>query len=122
MNERQVDAYFAGKPQSRQVFDAARRTIEAAGPATMTVRTQISFGNDRKFAWFWLYNVTKKNPNGVLHLMLAIDEAVESSHVRNVEQVSNARWNHQIVLPIVADAESAWLRDLVSRAYRYSIR
>jgi hypothetical protein len=122
MTERQVDAYFAGKPQSRQVFDAARRTIEAAGPATMTVRTQISFGNDRKFAWFWLYNVTKKNPNGVLHLMLAIDEAVESSHVRNVEQVSNARWNHQIVLPIVADAESAWLRDLVSRAYRYSIR
>jgi hypothetical protein len=122
MNERQVDAYFAGKPQSRQVFDAARRTIEAAGPATMTVRTQISFGNDRKFAWFWLYNVTKKDPNGVLHLMLAIDEAVESSHVRNVEQVSNARWNHQIVLPIVADAESAWLRDLVSRAYRYSIR
>jgi hypothetical protein len=122
MNERQVDAYFAGKPQSRQVFDAARRTIEAAGPATMTVRTQISFGNDRKFAWFWLYNVTKKNPNGVLHLMLAIDEAVESSHVRNVEQVSNARWNHQIVLITVADAESAWLQDLVSRAYRYSIR
>jgi hypothetical protein len=122
MTERQVDACFAGKPQSRQVFDAARRTIEAAGPATMTVRTQISFGNDRKFAWFWLYNVTKKDPNGVLHLMLAIDEAVESSHVRNVEQVSNARWNHQIVLPIVADAESAWLRDLVSRAYRYSIR
>jgi hypothetical protein len=122
MTERQVDAYFAGKPQSRQVFDAARRTIEAAGPATMTVRTQISFGNDRKFAWFWLYNVTKKDPNGVLHLMLAIDEAVESSHVRNVEQVSNARWNHQIVLITVADAESAWLRDLVSRAYRYSIR
>jgi hypothetical protein len=122
MTERQVDAYFAGKPQSRQVFDAARRTIEAAGPATMTVRTQISFGNDRKFAWFWLYNVTKKDPNGVLHLMLAIDEAVESSHVRNVEQVSNARWNHQIVLITVADAESAWLQDLVSRAYRYSIR
>jgi len=122
MTERQVDAYFADKPQSRQVFDAARKTIEAAGPATMTVRTQISFGNDRKFAWFWLYNVTKKDPNGVLHIMLAIDEAVESSHVRNVEQVSNARWNHQIVLPTVADAESAWLRDLVSRAYRYSIR
>jgi hypothetical protein len=121
MAEQSVDAYFADKPRSRQVFDAARATIEAAGPSTMTVRTQISFGNDRKFAWFWLYNVTKKDPNGVLHLMLAIDEPVDSSHVRNVEQISKSRWNHQIVLRTLADSESAWLRDLVERAYRYSI-
>jgi hypothetical protein len=120
MAEQTIDKYFADKPRSRQVFDAARATIEEAGPFTMTVQTQISFGNDRKFAWFWLYNVTKKDPNGVLHLMLAIDEPVDSSHVRNVEQISKARWNHQIVLRTVADAESAWLRDLVERAYRYS--
>jgi hypothetical protein len=120
MAEPSIDEFFDGKPKSRQVFDAARATIGAAGPSTMTVRTQISFGNDRKFAWFWLYNVTKKDPNGVLHLMLAIDEPVDSSHVRNVEQISKARWNHQIVLRTVADAESAWLRDLVQRAYRYS--
>lgn len=54
-------------------FDATRSTIEDAGHATMTVRTQISFVNRSKFAWFWLYNVTK-NPNGAPHLMLAIDE------------------------------------------------
>jgi hypothetical protein len=120
MAEQTIDEYFADKPRSRQVFDAARATIEEAGPSTMTVQTQISFGNDRKFAWFWLYNITKKDPNGVLHLMLAIDEPVDSSHVRNVEQISKARWNHQIVLRTVADAESAWLRDLVERAYRYS--
>lgn len=122
MTEQSIDSFFDDKPVSRQVFDAARATIEAAGPATMTVRTQISFGNDRKFAWFWLYNVTKTNPNGVLHLMLAIDEPIESKHVRNVEQIGKARWNHQIVLRTVADAESRWLEDLVQRAHRYSIQ
>ena len=47
--------------------------ITALGPSETTVGSQISFGAKRKFAWFWLYNVTKKNPNGVPHLMLAID-------------------------------------------------
>lgn len=121
MTAQSIDEFFDNKPGSRQVFDAARATIEAAGPATMTVHTQISFGNARKFAWFWLYNVTKKDPNGVPHLMLAIAEPIDSKHVRNVEQVSKARWNHQIVLRTVSEAESAWLRDLVRRAHRYSL-
>lgn len=122
MAEQPIDLFFDDKPVSRKVFDAVRATIEAAGPATMTVRTQISFGNDRKFAWFWLYNVTKNDPNGVPHLMLAIDEPIESKHVRNVEQIGKERWNHQIVLRTVADAESPWLKALVQRAHRYSLR
>ena len=73
----------------------------------------------RKFAWFWLYNVTKKNPNGVPHLMLALDHDLGSHHVREVAQVGKSRWNHQIVLRTLADARSDWLGDLLDNAYRY---
>ena len=119
MSDAEVDAWFDGKLESRAVFDSAREAIEAAGASDMTVGKQISFGGKRKFAWFWLYNVTKANPSGILHLMLAIDERVENPHVRNVEQLSARRWNHQVVLRTQADAESAWLRKLIERAHAY---
>jgi len=85
----------------------------------MTVGKQISFGATRKFAWFWLYNVTGKNPSGTPHLMLALDHPVDSRHVRNVAQIGTSRWNHQIVVRTLDDAHSAWLGELLAEAYGY---
>lgn len=96
-----------------------QRVIEACGPSERSVGKQISFGCGRKFAWVWLYNVTKANPNGIVHLMLAIDEPVSDPHVRDVSQIGKRRWNHQIVVRTVADAESDWLAGLIERAYAY---
>lgn len=117
-----VDEYFAGKPQTRPLFDVIAERIAACGPSELEVKSQISFGVERKFAWFWLYNVTKKNPSGVLHLMLALDEPVEDSHVREVTQISKNRWNHQIVIRSMDDASSEWLGELIEKAYEYGSR
>lgn len=119
MTGNSVDEYFAGKPETRQIFDAVAARIAACGPSDVEVKTQISFGVRRKFAWLWLYNVTKKNPSGVLHLMLALNRQVEDPNVREIDQLSKNRWNHQIVIRRMEDAESDWLGELITLAYGY---
>jgi len=115
----EIDEYFEGKPDTHEVFLAVEERILGLGPSNLEVKTQISFGVNRKFAWFWLYNVTGKNPSGILHLMLALDHDAGSPHVRDVSQVGKSRWNHQIVIRTLENARSDWLGDLLEQAYRY---
>jgi hypothetical protein len=117
-----VEEYFAGKPESRRVFDELAGRIGALGPSGIEVKSQISFAVNRKFAWFWLYNVTQKNPNGVPHLMLAIDRVVDDPHVREVNQVGKHRWNHQIVVRSMDEATSEWLGNMIAAAYAFGAR
>jgi hypothetical protein len=116
---RSVDDFFAGKPETFRLFRTIADRIDALGPCEVTVASQISFGVNRKFAWFWLYNVTKKNPNGVLHMMLAIDRCIDDPHVREINQIGGGRWNHQVVIRSGEDASSGWLGHLIEAAYRY---
>lgn len=111
--------YFEGKPETYEIFEAVRSQIDSHGPSDVEVKSQISFGVNRKFAWFWLYNVTKMNPNGILHLMLALDHRVDDSHVRAISRIGKSRWNHQIVVRTLDDARSGWLGELVEHAYTY---
>ena len=116
---RELGRYFEGRPESEKVFNILANRIEALGGAEISVGSQISFGRKRKFAWFWLYNVTKKNPNGVPQLMLALDHERPSEHTRLVTQAGKKRWNHQIMVRSEADARSDWLGELLAEAHRY---
>lgn len=117
-----ISTFFAGKPATYEIFRVVADRIEALGPTHVEVKSQISYSVERKFAWFWLYNVTKKNPNGILHVMLAIDHHVDEPGVREVNQVSTSRWNHQVVIRTLDDARSEWLGDLLVLAYEYGRR
>ncbi|MPZ54249.1 MAG: hypothetical protein GEU79_16215 [Acidimicrobiia bacterium] len=119
MADHLIADYFEDKPQSHQVFMAVKSQIERQGPSQIDVKSQISLGVNRKFAWFWLYNVTKKNPSGILHLMLALDHQVDDPKIRDISQVGKGRWNHQIVIRTLEDAESEWLGDLIAQAHAY---
>lgn len=119
MNISTARDYFEGKPETYEIYKAIEKRIAALGPNEITVKSQISFGANRKFAWFWLYNVTRKDPNGIPHIMLAIDHRVDDSHVRDISHISNHRWNHQIVIRTLDDAKSDWLGRLLREAYSY---
>lgn len=119
MATRTVEEYFKDKARSLEIFRIVSEQVASVGPADMTIGSQISFGRSRKFLWFWLYNVTQKDPNGVPHLMLALDHEVESDRVRNVDRVGKQRWNHQVVLRTTSDASSPWLAELIALAYAY---
>lgn len=119
MGSKELDEYFEGRPESRRIFDNLAERIDALGDAEMTIGSQISFGRRRKFAWFWLYNATKENPDGVPHVMLALDHERNSAHVRDVSRIGKHRWNHQIVIRTEVDARSKWFGDYLSRAFEY---
>ena len=119
MGSRELDEHFENRPESRRIFDILADQFEKLGEAEVTIGKQISFGRQRKFAWFWLYNVTIKDPNGVPHLMLALDHERPSEHVRDVSQVGKNRWNHQIVVRTESDARSRWLGQYLALAYEY---
>ena len=119
MSVESVDEYLSGKPESREIFEVISARIAEQGPSEVSVASQISFKVKRKFAWFWLYNVTRKNPGGVPHLMLAIGRKSEDPHVREINQISRNRWNHQIVVRTVDEARSVWLGELIAAAYQY---
>lgn len=119
MSVESVDLYFAGKPESREIFEVIAARIAEQGPSEVSVASQISFKVNRKFAWFWLYNVTRKNPSGVPHLMLAIAKRMEDPHVREINQISKNRWNHQVVVRTVDEARSVWLGESIAAAYQY---
>jgi hypothetical protein len=60
---------FRRQARDLRLFRTIADRIDALGPSEVAVASQIGFGLDRKFAYcFWLYNVTKKNPNGVLYM------------------------------------------------------
>lgn len=111
-----IDRFFEGKPGTRAIFDEIKRRIDAAAPNQIEVGSQISFGSERKFAWVWLYNVSQRNPDGILHLSLRLDHEVEDERIRDVTQVSNNRWNHQIVVRSLDEARAGWLGDLIDDA------
>ncbi|MGH3650045.1 MAG: DUF5655 domain-containing protein [Acidimicrobiia bacterium] len=114
-----VDEFFEGKPKSRAIFETVAARIERQGPSTVEVKSQISFAVNRKFAWFWLYNVTQQNPSGVLHVQLALHHRVDEPRVRDISQTGRNRWNHQVVIRTLDDARSVWLGDLLEQAYAY---
>lgn len=116
---KELDGFFEGRPESRKVFDILVERIDALGGAEISIGSQISFGLRRKFVWFWLYNVTKKNPSGVPHVMLALDHERDSKHVREVNRIGKHRWNHQIVLRTEEDVRSDWFGEYLSRASEY---
>ena len=117
--EEAIVAYFTGKPRSFEIFKVVHDRVRSFGPFDVTVKSQISFGVERNFAWFWLYNVTKKDPNGILHTSVRLDRNIDDPHVRNIEQISRNRWNHQVVIRTMADARSRWLSRLMEAAYEF---
>jgi len=114
-----IEKYFEGKPKTKEIFEAVNQQVRPLGPFEVSIGSQISFGAERKFAWFWLYNVTQKNPNGILHTTLRIDERIDDPHIRAITQISKNRWNHQVVVRTLKDARSAWMQRLLGAAYRF---
>ncbi|MGW0247207.1 DUF5655 domain-containing protein [Nocardia goodfellowii] len=117
--QQQLRAYFAEKPRSFEIFTLLSELIEQQGECEVSVGSQISFGSKRKFAWIWLYNITGKNPQGTVQIMLAMDEKIEEPPVYRVTAIGKRRWNHLVVVHSLEEARDPKLHRLIERAYRY---
>lgn len=117
-----IEDYFKDKPTTKKIFNRLRRLIDSCGESEIDVKSQITFGAKRKFAWIWLYNITGKNPEGTVQIMLALDEKVDEPPVYRVTRVGAKRWNHLIVIHDINEANNEQLIELISKAYKYGAR
>jgi hypothetical protein len=114
-----LDDYFKDKPTSRKIFDQLESEINNQGKSEIAIGSQISFAVDRKFAWIWLYNVSKKNPEGTVQIQLALGESRDLKSVYRVSKVGKSRWNHLVVVHNLTEAKSKQLAKLIAEAYEY---
>lgn len=121
MINKEVEAFFAGKPELRALFMAVERKIRAIGPAIITVtKTQISFATRTQFAWVWMPQLTdRKRPLHSLVLSFGCGRQIVHDQIVEAIEPYPGRWTHHVIIAEEADltaAVDAWMRE----AYRFS--
>lgn len=109
-----LDEYFAGRDDSRRIFDALRRAVEAPGSSQLRVtRSQIAFARRRAFAWAWIPGKPLRRPAAPLVLTLAFPCRDPSPRWKEIVEPSPDKFTHHLELAREADIDDevrAWLR------------
>lgn len=119
----EIENYFAGYPEQMIIFGAIQTMMAGIGPVKVEVmKSGISFGTSRKFAWVWLpQKYELKQPEGSLVLSFGLDRMIEDPIIKQVVNPYRQRWTHHVVISTAADLDET-LRDWLSEAYRFSTR
>lgn len=121
MINKEVEAFFAGKPETKALFMAVERKIRAIGPAIITVtKTQISFATRTQFAWVWMPLATdRKRPLHSLVLSFGCGRQIVHDQIVEAVEPYPGRWTHHVIIAEEADLTGVldvWLLE----AYRFS--
>lgn len=121
MTNKEIEAFFAGKPEAKALFMAVERKIQAIGPAIIKVsKTQISFATRTQFAWVWMPLPTdRKRPLHSLVLSFGCGRRIVNDQIVEAIEPYPGRWTHHVIIAEAADLTSAvdaWIRE----AYRFS--
>lgn len=115
-----LDAFFAGRPEARALFDLVRAAVEDVGPASMRVtKSQVAFTRRRGFAWAWTPDRYLKGETAPLVLSVALDARDPSPRWKEVVEPSPGRWMHHLELHEARDIDAevrAWLAMAWERA------
>lgn len=111
-----LDQFFAGREESRAVFDAVRRAIDALGPVQMRVtRSQVAFRRRRAFAWAWVPGqYLRRRDLPPLVLTVALRRRDPSPRWKEIVEPVPGRYTHHLELRFAADVDeevSRWLRE-----------
>jgi hypothetical protein len=110
-----LDELFAGRDESRHIFEAVRRVVEAVGPAELRVgKSQVSFRRHNAFAWAWTPGRYLRGKTAPLVLTLAFPDRDVSSRWKETVEPRPGHFTHHLELCSAADVENevrGWLRD-----------
>ena len=121
MTNKEIEVFFAGKPEAKALFMAVERKIQVIGPAIIKVsKTQISFATRTQFAWVWMPLPTdRKRPLHSLVLSFGCGRRIVNDQIVEAIEPYPGRWTHHVIIAEAADLTSAvdaWIRE----AYRFS--
>jgi len=115
-----LEDFFAGQPDSRQIFEALRAAIDALGPAEVRVtKSQVAFRRRRAFAWAWMPGAYLRGDVAPLVLTFSFRHRDPSPRWKQVVEPYPGRFTHHLELHCIAEIDDevrAWLQEAWSAA------
>lgn len=94
-----IDEFFAGRPESRALFESVRAAVESVGPSTLRVtKSQIAFRRRRAFAWGWIPGRYLRGRRPPLVLSVALRRRDESARWKEVVEPAPGRFMRHLEL------------------------
>jgi|GEM_PF-717898 len=115
---RTIEDFFEGLPAARALFDLVNNYICSLGPVkTEIMKTQVSFGLEKKFAWVWLPQMwTRKRSETSITLTIFLPRHVIDKRITETVEPSPGKCIHHIVLEKESDFDGE-VRGWLSEAY-----
>ena len=109
-----LDEFFEGQDESRQLFEALCRMVNAIGSAELGVtKSQIAFRRRKAFAWVWIPGKYLRGKTAPLVLTLSLRSRNASPRWKEIVEPSPGRFTHHLELYSINDIDDQvrdWLR------------
>ena len=109
-----LEEYFTGRDESRAIFDALRREIEALGTSSMRVtKSQVAFRRRTAFAWAWIPDVYLRGRHAPLVLTVSLSRRDASPRWKEIVQPAVGHFTHHLELHSLSSIDDEvrnWLR------------
>jgi hypothetical protein len=114
-DDRTAEKLFHGKPVQLRLYHHVREFIASLGPVTIDVlKTQVSFGRKRKFAWVWLpMDWDKRRPPTSIVVSFSLGERINDPRIAQVVELAPGRWMHHVIIEMESDLSEdvkGWLK------------
>jgi hypothetical protein len=110
-----LDDFFAGRDESRRIFEVLRGAVGALGPSEMRVtKSQVAFRRRRAFAWAWMPGAYLRGKQAPLVLTLALRRRSSSPRWKAIVEPAPGRFTHHMELRFgdeIDDEVRAWLQE-----------
>lgn len=110
-----LDEFFAGRDESRKIFEALRSAVDALGPVQLAVtKSQVAFRRGRAFAWAWMPGSYLRGAHAPLVLTLSLRRRDSSPRWKEVVEPTPGRFTHHLELRSAADIDDkvlGWLQE-----------
>lgn len=108
-----LEEFFAGRDESRQIFDVLCAAVEAAGASDLVVtKSQVAFRRSRPFAWAWVPDRYLRGGHAPLVLSLSLLQRDLSPRWKEIVEPAQGRFMHHLELHAASEVDDevrAWL-------------
>ena len=110
-----LDDFFAGRDESRLIFDTLRAADAAVGEAELRVtKSQVAFRRRRAFAWAWIPGTYLRVRHAPLVLTVSLRRRDSSTRWKEIIEPRPGRFTHHLELYTPSDIDDqvrTWLRE-----------
>lgn len=94
-----IEEYFNGNPESREIFECLRTIIEAMGTVEMLLmESQVAFRRNRAFAYTWMPGKYNHGRGAPLVLTLSLRRRDQSPRWKVIVALSSGQFTHHLEL------------------------